>query len=170
MIFYNRQNVKNKSFLDLGSRNCANAVRLFTPNIKSRFPQTSDESNAVKLNRTSGPGMWFDCDKHSSQNLEYFLVCDIFYNNSDIHWDLINGSGCQATLAAMSDLESEDMRRRQPPSVLLPSLILIFCRFRSYHLFGQFLRLGHNPPVDKKTGLREIDLSDYRWLKIFWLA
>ena len=168
MIFYNRQNVKNKSFLDLGSRNCTNAVRLFTASIKSRFPQTSDESNAVKLNRTLGPGMWFDCDKHSSQNLEYFLVCDIFYNDSDIHWDLINGSGCQATLAAMSDLESEDMRRRQPPSVLLPSLI--FCRFRSYHLFGQFLRLGHYPPVDKRTGLREIDLSDYHCLKIFWLA
>ena len=46
------------------------------------FLKTSDESNAVKLYRTLGPGMWFDCDKHSSQNLEYFLVCDIFYNDS----------------------------------------------------------------------------------------
>ena len=45
------------------------------------FLKMSDESNAVKLNRTLGPGMWFDCDKHSSQNLEYFLVCDIFYND-----------------------------------------------------------------------------------------
>ena len=53
------------------------------------FLKTSDESNAVKLNRTLGPGMWFDCDKHSSQNLEYFLVCDIFYNDSDIRVQLI---------------------------------------------------------------------------------
>ena len=86
----------------------------------------SDESNAVKLNRTLGPGMWFDCDKHSSQNLEYFLVCDIFYNDSDIHWDLINGLGCQATLAAMSDLESEDMSRRQPPSTIGVALSLSY--------------------------------------------
>ena len=86
MIFYNRQNVKNKSFLDLGSRNCDNAVRLFTSTASNLDSSNeSNESNAVKLNRTLGPGMWFDCDKHSSQNLEYFLVCDIFYNDSDIH-------------------------------------------------------------------------------------
>ena len=168
MIFYNRQNVKNKSFLDLGSRNCANAVRLFTPNIKSRFPQNEwwIKCCQVKSDFGSRDVVWlwqtflsksriFSCVWHILQRLRHSLRFDKWlWLPSDVSCDVRSG-----------------VRRHEEtaPSVLLPSLILIFCRFRS-SFFGQFLRLGHNPPVDKKTGLREIDLSDYRWLKIFWLA
>ena len=66
---------------------CFSAVRLPTfiqPRKCRSKVEMSDESNFITLNRTLA-GMWFDCDKHSSQNLEYFLVCDIFYNDSDIH-------------------------------------------------------------------------------------
>lgn len=170
MIFYNRQNVKNKSFLDLGSRNCANAVRLFTStasNLDFLKRVKWIKCCQVKSDFGSRDVVWlwqtflsksriFSCVWHILQRLRHSLRFDKWlWLPSDVSCDVRSG-----------------VRRheeRQPPSVLLPSLILIFCRFRS-SFFGQFLRLGHNPPVDKRTGLREIDLSDYRWLKIFWLA
>ena len=130
---------------------------------KSRYSRTSDYERWIKrcqVKSDPGPGMWFDCDKHSSQNLEYFLVmCDIFYNVSDIHWDLINGTGCQATL---------DHVRYLCCLPVSPYFAVLG------HLFGQFLRLG--PHHCTAHLIREKDGSPGNWFirlsqtKIFWLA
>ena len=143
MIFYNRQNVKIKSFLVLWEvrmrLNCVNnPVRLSTSS-KSRYSQTSDESSAVKLNRTRGRDvvwLWqtffsksgiFSCDVwHILQRLRHSLRFDKW------HWLPSDVSPCQIYLCC---------------PLLSPYFAVLG------HLFGQFLRLGHHHcPPDKREG------------------